>query len=92
MALWRKLPPSMEPLELTSLNLLAVGVFWAIVCYRWLRHPRRPLPTVTQVQWNKADELPLVSVIVPALGGAKRPPQELGQTRPTTSPVASNRS
>ena len=66
MALWRKLPPSMEPLELTSLNLLAVGVFWAIVCYRWLRHPRRPLPTVTQVQWNKADELPLVSVIVPA--------------------------
>ena len=66
MALWRKLPPSMEPLELTSLDLLTVGIFWAIVCYRWLRYPRRLLPKVPRVQWDKVDELPLVSVIVPA--------------------------
>ncbi len=56
----------MESFDLTFLDLLAVGVFWAIVCYRWSRQPRRPLPTVTQVQQGKADGLPLVSVIVPA--------------------------
>ena len=56
----------MESFDLTSMDLLAVGVFWAIACSRWLMWVRRSPPKATQVRRNPADEFPLVSIIVPA--------------------------
>ncbi len=56
----------MNPIDLTPINLFSIGVFGLIVWYHWLRHPRLPLPTRNQSKRDRADELPLVSVIVPA--------------------------
>ena len=56
----------MNPIDLTPINLLSIGVFWLIVWYHWFRRPRLPLPSAIRGKPNEADVLPLVSVIVPA--------------------------
>ena len=56
----------MNPIDLTPINLLSIGVFWLIVWYHWFRRPRLPLPSGIRGKPNEADVLPLVSVIVPA--------------------------
>ena len=56
----------MNLLDLTYRDLIAVGIFWAIVCFGWLRRSRQDLPRVAESQRDRADGLPMVSVIVPA--------------------------
>ena len=56
----------MSHANLTFMDLIAVGVFWLIVCYHWSRRPCLPVPDVTLGKRGEVGELPLVSIIVPA--------------------------